>query len=442
MISQAAPLVVAALVAFCWVLNSRAAEMFTVHYPPSQQPGELAVEATYHLWIPPAAKRVRAVIVHQHGCGEGAENSGETAALDLHWRALAARHDCALLSPHYRALNGNCRLWCEPRNGSGLVFQRALADLAKESGHAEIATAPWCLWGHSGGGFWASLMLEKHPERIVAVFCRSGTAMMALGKPERGPLNYPKAALGVPVVLNPGIKERGDSQFNFAWTGSLQFFEHFRSKGAPVAFAPDPFSSHDCRNSRLLAIPFFDACLRQRLPRRGAMLRPVNQASGFVGDWTTARVGPAGTNTSELSWLPDEISARAYTEYVATGVTTDRTPPAKAPRIIAVTRSPAEAGVVLEWTAEADFESGVRQFAIYRDGALLTHLPEKPDVRTGFAQFQTISYHDTPVPGAPLLRFIDRSAPTDARPSYAVATINGGGMEGPRSKAVKPASVR
>jgi hypothetical protein len=248
--------------------------------------------------------------------------------------------------------------------------------------------------------------------------------------------------LGVPVVLNPGIKERGDTQFNFAWTGSLQFFEQFRSKGAPVAFAPDPFSSHDCRNSRLLAIPFFDACLRQRLPRRGALLRPVNPLSGFVGDWTTGRVRPAGSNTSGLSWLPDETSARAYTEYVATGVTTDRTPPAKAPRIIAVTRSPAEAGVVLEWTAEADFESGVRQFAIYRDGALLTHLPEKPDVRTGFAQFQTISYHDTPVPGAPLLRFIDRSAPTDARPSYAVATINGGGMEGPRSKAVKPASVR
>ena len=74
--------------------------------------------------------------------------------------------------------------------------------------------------------------------------------------------NYPPAAFGVPVVLNPGVKERGHAQFNGAWTGSLQFFEQFRSKGAPVAFAPDPFSSHDCRNSRLLAIPFFDACLR------------------------------------------------------------------------------------------------------------------------------------------------------------------------------------
>lgn len=441
MIFRSLSRVVAALIT-CASAISHGAELFTVQYPPSAQPGDLAVEAAFHLWIPPTAKRIRAVIVHQHGCGDGAENSGETAALDLHWRALAARHDCALLSPHYRALNANCRLWCDPRNGSGAVFQRALADLAKESGHPEIGTAPWCLWGHSGGGFWASLMLEQHPERIVAVFCRSGTAMMALGRSEIEPVHYPAAAYGIPVVLNPGVKERGHAQFNGAWTGSLQLFEHFRTNGAPVAFAPDPFSSHDCRNSRLLAIPFFDACLRQRLPRRGAMLRPIRQASGFVGDWTTGRVRPARAITNEFSWLPDETCAHAYSEYVTSGVTTDRTPPTSAPRIVSATRSAAEGGVVLEWTTGADFESGVRQFAIYRDGELLTRLPEKPEERTGFAQFQTISYHDTPVPGAPKLRFIDRSAPVDARPSYAITTINGAGMEGPRSKAVKPALGR
>lgn len=437
MIPRAAPLLVAALLAFSLVVGSRASDLFTVNYPPSQQPGELAVAAAYHLWIPPTANRIRAVIVHQHGCGEGAENSGETAALDLHWRALAARYDCALLSPHYRALNGNCRLWCDPRNGSASLFQRALDDLARDSGHPEIATAPWCLWGHSGGGFWASLMLAQHPERIVAVFCRSGTAMMALGKAEIAPVHYPPAAFGVPVVLNPGVKERGHAQFNGAWTGSLQFFEQFRSNGAPVAFAPDPFSSHDCRNSRLLAIPFFDACLRLRLPRRGAMLRSVSHARGFVGDWETAHVQPANTITNQLSWLPDEACARAYSEYVMAGVTTDGTPPRTAPRLTAVTRGEAPGEIVLEWTAEADFESGLRQFAIYRDGGLLTRLPEKPDDRTGFAQFQIVSYHDTPAPNAPPLRFIDKSVPAGERPSYSVAAINGAGLEGPRSKAMK-----
>ena len=62
-----------------------------------------------------SAKTVRGIIIHQHGCGEGACKSGETAAYDLHWQALAAKWDCALLGPSYRqAQEQSCRLWCDP----------------------------------------------------------------------------------------------------------------------------------------------------------------------------------------------------------------------------------------------------------------------------------------------------------------------------------------
>ena len=50
-----------------------AEEVLSVTYPPSGKPGELALEATFHVWLPPQAKHIRAVIVHQHGCGDGAE---------------------------------------------------------------------------------------------------------------------------------------------------------------------------------------------------------------------------------------------------------------------------------------------------------------------------------------------------------------------------------
>lgn len=158
---------------------TKASDLQTVQYPASKSRGQLQVPAEFHVWIPPGVIRVKALIVHQHGCGEGAEESGETAALDLHWRALADKHDAALLSPHFRAGTNNCRLWCDPRNGSDASFLRALTDLGKKTGHPELDSVPWCLWGHSGGGFWASLMLEKHPERIVAIFCRSGSALPA-----------------------------------------------------------------------------------------------------------------------------------------------------------------------------------------------------------------------------------------------------------------------
>ncbi len=151
-----------------------------VTYPPSTEAGRLQFGVTYTLWIPEGVETARGIIVHQHGCGDGACRGGATAAYDLHWQALANKWNCALLGPSYRqGDHPNCRLWCDPRNGSGDTFLKALDDLAERSNHPELATVPWCLWGHSGGGFWASLMQVNHPQRIVAIWNRSGTAYSA-----------------------------------------------------------------------------------------------------------------------------------------------------------------------------------------------------------------------------------------------------------------------
>jgi len=413
--------------------NDKAEDVLTVNYPASSQPGELAVEATYRLWIPPGVKRVRAVITHQHGCGEGAERGGETAAHDLQWRELAARHDAALLGPRYNAKGGNCRLWSDPRLGSGATFPRALSDLAKMSGHPELASAPWCLWGHSGGGFWVSMMLEQHAPRIVAVFCRSGSARMTGPEGETVNPQYPPEAFGVPVALNPGTKERGDERFNRAWEGTLKFFEMFRAKGAPVVFAPDPISNHDCRNSRLFAIPFFDACLRLRLPAQGGALKPVMQNAGLLGDWQTATTQPVADakETLQFGWLPDAASARAFSEYVKDGVTTDATPPV-AP---VIRRAAAQQdGVAIEWTARADFESGVREFVVYRDGQEVIRIGPYPRAQGALAQFQGISYHDTPLAPLAEMKWVDVGAANGKVVRYEISAINGAGLESPRSR--------
>jgi alpha-beta hydrolase superfamily lysophospholipase len=250
-------------------INCAAEEVRTLNYAASSKPGQLAIEATFHLWLPPGVKRIRAVIVHQHGCGEGTERFGDLAVQDLHWRALAAKHDAAYLCPHYRTRGADCSAWYDPRKGSAASLQRALDDFAAQSGHPELASAPWCLWGHSGGGVWASLMLEQYAERIVAVFCRSGAAAGQAGVRKA---ELSAAAYRVPVLLNPGLLERSNVM---AWDNCARFFESLCEQKAPVAFAPDPFSGHGCRNSRLLAIPYFDACLNARLPRNGQILKPV-----------------------------------------------------------------------------------------------------------------------------------------------------------------------
>ena len=161
---------------------------FDVIYPPSQQPGELTIGVTHTVWIPDGVTMLRGIVVHQHGCGTGACKGGETSAYDLHWQALAKKWDCALLGPSYQQQEGqNCRLWCDPRNGSDAVFRRALEDLAAKSDHPELSTVPWCLWGHSGGEFWSSLMQTLHPERIVATWLRPAPRAMR-GKRMRFPV--------------------------------------------------------------------------------------------------------------------------------------------------------------------------------------------------------------------------------------------------------------
>ena len=158
---------------------------YRVRYAASAEPGGLAFAVNYTIWIPPGVGTLRGVIVHQHGCGEGSCKSGLTGAFDLHWQALAKKHGCALLSPAYEQPEGaDCQLWCDPRNGSGAAFQRGLADLGAVSGHPELATVPWALWGHSGGGHWAGGMTLLHPERVAAAWLRSGVPFLE-PNPER-----------------------------------------------------------------------------------------------------------------------------------------------------------------------------------------------------------------------------------------------------------------
>src|SRR5205085_736908 len=110
-----------------------------VEYPPSTQPGELQFGVTYTVWIPEGVPTLRGVIVHQHGCGTGACKGGATAATDLHWQALAKKWDCALLGPSYHQDDKqNCRLWCDPRNGSRAAFLKALGEFAERSKHPEL----------------------------------------------------------------------------------------------------------------------------------------------------------------------------------------------------------------------------------------------------------------------------------------------------------------
>ncbi len=401
---------------------------------PSGAAGGLKLGVTYTLWIPPGVKTIRGVVVHQHGCGEPACKAGATAACDLHWQALARKWDCALLGPSYHQREqDDCAWWCDPGQGSGKTFLRALAELAVRTGHPELEQAPWALWGHSGGANWAGHMLLTHPERIVAVWLRSGSPRLISAPAKGAAPGFPAAALAVPVMCNLGIKEKTD-RFARLWESTFAFFQDFRGQGALVGFAPDPRTSHECGDSRYLAIPWFDACLAQRLPGQpGAPLRTLSGAGAWLAPLAGGTPQPAAAFTgdpAQSGWLPNAAAAKAWSEYVQTGATTDTTPPPPPGNVRL------SAGGELTWEAEADLESGLAGFIIERDGAEIARLPEKPAGPFGRPLFQKMSYHDTPEKPLPAMRFKDPAAAPGARHQYGIRAVNSCGLKSTPSQAV------
>jgi pimeloyl-ACP methyl ester carboxylesterase len=371
---------------------------YSVEYPPSDLPGELVFGVKYTAWIPPNVDKLRGLIVHQHGCGVGACQGGETAAYDLHWQSLATKHQCALVGPTYKQPEGaDCGLWCDPRNGSDARFRQALADLAKSSGHEELTEVPWALWGHSGGGVWVGTMLVLHPEKVAAVWLRSGTPRMVAEPNSKLPsMEYPTAALAVPVMCNLGAEEGvtvTDGRFSGVWPKNEDFFHLVRGAGGLIGVAVEPNCSHQCGNSRYLAIPWFDACLSARLPAQpGQPLKLIDPATGWMAELLSPAVFPAADFAGDSAtsvWLPSEAVARAYSQYTTDANVTDQTPP-PSPTDVAVQ------GNELTWSATADFESGIGGFNVIIDGKVVAQLPLDKKRNVGRPIFQGISYHDTP----------------------------------------------
>lgn len=405
---------------------------YRVRYDASTEPGGLIFPVNYTVWIPPGVRTVRGVVVHQHGCGEGSCKSGLTGAYDLHWQALAKKHDCALLAPSYEQPEGaDCQMWCDPRNGSAAAFQRCLADLGAKSGHPELASVPWALWGHSGGGHWAGGMVLLSPERVAAAWLRSGVPLLK-EDPQRTGIKahtLPPAALKVPIMCNPGTKEGvtvKEGRFAGVWPANEAFFQAVRSAGGLVGVAVDPLSSHECGNQRYMAIPWLDACLTARLPKNGSgSLREMPTGDAWLGPITGGEAVPLAKYDGDplkAAWLPDAAIAKAWMEYVKDSAVSDITPP-PAPTNVRFN------GSELTWDAEADLESGLAGFVIERDGKFLASVPEQGKNPFGRPIFQNLQYSDTPTQPLVPMSYKDPSATPGAKHTYRVISVNTVGLK-------------
>ena len=414
------------------VFPATSAPYYRVRYEASTEAGELVYPVSYTVWIPENVQTLRGVIVHQHGCGEGSCKSGLTGAYDLHWQALAKKHDCALLAPSYEQPGkADCQMWCDPRNGSDATFQQCLVDLGKKSGHSELSQVPWALWGHSGGGHWAGGMVLLHPQCVAAAWLRSGVPLLEENPARRDikPHLLSAEALQVPIMCNLGTKEGvtvKDGRFARVWPANQAFFGAVRAKRGLIGVAIDPLTAHECGNQRYLAIPWLDACLTARLPKEsGGVLRAMPTDGAWLASPTSTEALPASKYSGDpltAAWLPNERIAEAWMQYVKDTALTDTSPP-PAPTNLRVT------GNELTWQSEADIESGLARFIIERDGKFLANFPENGKNPFGRPIFQNLQYSDTPTQPLVAMRFTDTSAEPNRRYTYRVIAVNTVGLK-------------
>jgi pimeloyl-ACP methyl ester carboxylesterase len=336
-----------------------------------------------------------------------------------------------LLAPSYeQPQKADCQMWCDPRNGSDGAFRKALADLGKRSGHPELATVPWALWGHSGGGHWVGGMVMLHPERVAAAWLRSGVPLF-VPNPERQlikPHTLPKAALSVPMMCNPGTKEGvtvKDGRFSKVWPANEKFIKTIRRRGGLLGLAVDPLAAHECGNQRYMAIPWLDACLTMRLPAKtGQPLKPMPAHDAWLAPLLGQQAVPAGKFTgdeTEAVWLPNAAIAHTWMHYVRDTEIPDPSPP-PSPTNLKVD------GHTLTWQVEADLESGLAHFIILRDGKPIGTVPETPKNRFGRPIFQGLQYSDTPAAPLVQMKFTDRTA-GNAKHTYHVVAVNTVGLK-------------
>jgi len=157
-------------------------------------------------------------------------------------------------------------------------------------------------WGMSAGGEFNYEFAAWKPERVIAfVVNKGGIYYSAL---------TPRATRQVPALLFIGGKDL-DSRVHTI-TG---LFAVNRRGGALWALAEEPGVGHIVGRSRDMSIIFFDDVLPLRLDESSSTLKPMAEASGYIGELKTKRTEAVADTTPTpylTAWFPTARVARAW----------------------------------------------------------------------------------------------------------------------------------
>jgi poly(3-hydroxybutyrate) depolymerase len=262
-------------------------------------PGKNYDKAEFRLWYPDGAASLAAAVI----LVPGSNGDGRSSVDDPVWQAFAIKHNLALVGcrftdkPHEQNF---IEEYANVSQGSGQALLDTMAVFAMLSKHAELASAPFLLWGMSAGGQFNYEFVAWKAERVIAfVVNKGGIYYTAL---------TPRAARAVPGMLFIGGKDL-DSRIDII----RGLFALNRRGGALWTIAEEPGAAHIVGRSRDVGIIFFEDVMSLRLGKDG--LKTLNEASGFLADpklRSFRAVTDGKAPPYPMGWLPTERVARAW----------------------------------------------------------------------------------------------------------------------------------
>ncbi|HZT75806.1 MAG TPA: hypothetical protein VFA27_04055 [Vicinamibacterales bacterium] len=263
-------------------------------------------KAEFRLWLPEGAAPVRALAI----LVPGSNGDGRGQVDDPFWQAFATKERVGLVGVRLTDKQHDQMFiehYVDVSKGSGQAMLDALASLAQQSQHPEVASAPLLLWGMSAGGEFNYEFAAWHPERVIAFVVNKGNV-------------YYTALASDAARHVPGILFTGEKDLAFRIDAIAGLFAINRRAGALWAYAQEPGVGHEVAHSREFAAVFFDDMLAARWSADGH-LKPLDEKSGLFGDPKTREASPIGESKPPsaypVSWLPTPRVARAWQAVLA-----------------------------------------------------------------------------------------------------------------------------
>ncbi len=249
----------------------------------------------FSVWIPEGVKTVRGAVCNPFSRDE---------AVSKHWQAACRNWQFAYVQTDFDAV----------KKVEFALLSAALTELAKTSGHPELAHVPFCFLGMSRGGGMSMQLGELMPERTIAI------APVCL---EVGPES--EASRHIPVITIFGEKDGAQM------TKLLDKFPLARKQGARWALAPQWNRKHEFGQANNLAFAFFDDVIAKRVsananPDQPVKLKEISLESGWLGDsstWSKDGTRPAIAAYADFKgdrqkacWFPSQRVAAVWQAFV------------------------------------------------------------------------------------------------------------------------------